>query len=456
MQQRPTLSDREINHDLLRFVRRTPLWFWPAFLGLGFMTLVMLSTTGNMIYWGLVVTGLNRPTYWAVFITNFVYWVGISHAGVMMSAILRLTHAEWRRPLTRAAEVLTVFSLLTAAFFPLIHTGRPWRTLYWIFPYDVARGIWPTVRSPLIWDPAAVFTYLIASSLVVYHSLIPDLAILRGYSSGRRRAFYSALSLGFRGTPRQWRMHSQSALLLAAMILAVFVTVHSIVSWDFGMPLVPGWHSTALAPYFVLGAMHSGIAALVITMVLIRRYLRADRYLTPDHFDAIGRLQIAVALAWIYFFMLDFMIAVATQESRIVETWQLRLFTWPYTLVMIIFIATALVIPLPLWLFRKVRRNPAAMFWLSLSVNVGLWLERYTIIVPSLVYKQTLTFTWAAYTPSPTEIIITAGSFFFAGLGIFLFSKVFPIVPVFSQKEAQILRSEIAVGRREVPAIIRE
>lgn len=456
MQEPLDLGPTRVNRDLLGFVRGTPLWFWLAALfllgGAGTLILVVLF----MSYEGLWVTGLNRPVYWAVFITNFVYWIGISHAGVMMSSVLRLTKAEWRRPVTRIAEVLTVFSLITALLFPIIHTGRPWRTLYWAFPYDFARDIWPNVRSPLIWDPAAIVTYLIASSLSVYLSLVPDLATARARATGWQRPVFGILSLGFRGTTRQWRMHVASTVLLSAMILAVFLTVHSIVAWDFGVQLVPGWHSTALAPYFILGAMHSGIASLVIAMVLLRFFLRLERYITADHFDSIGRLQIIVGAGWMYFFLGDFISAMASQDMREVATWQLRLFEWPYNLLVGTIVVTGFLIPMPLWIWRRTRRNPAVMFWIGVFVNVGLWIERYTIIVPSLVYKQPLTFTWAAYAPSWVEIVITLTSFAFAAFGFLIFCKFFPIIPIADEKEGEVRKAVIEVGKAEVPAIIRE
>ena len=231
-------------------------------------------------------TGLNRPVFWGFFITNFVFWVGISHAGVMISAILRLTGAEWRRPVTRAAEVLTIFSLLTAALMPLIHTGRPWRILYWFLPYDFSRGIWPDPRSPLVWDPAAIFTYLTGSILFVYVALIPDLAVARDRSTGWRFILYSILSLGFRGNPRQWKLQAVAGILLSALILPVFVSVHSIVSWDFAVNIgVEGWHATIFAPYFVIGAVHSGVSAVVTMMALMRWLWGWDKYIRPEHFD---------------------------------------------------------------------------------------------------------------------------------------------------------------------------
>src|SRR5205085_1157014 len=253
----------------------------------------------------LQILGLSNTQLWAVLITNFVFWVGISHAGVMISSILRLTQAEWRRPITRSAEVLALFALATAGLFPLIHSGRVWRTMYWVFPYDFTRNIWPNVRSALIWDPSAIVTYLTGTLLFIYVDLIPDLAVARDRSSGWRQSLYRVLALGFTGRLRQWRVQEAAGMLLSALVLCVFVSVHSIVAWDFAMALLPGWHSTALAPYFVIGAVHSGVAGVVITMAALRRALGAQGYITADHLDAIGRLQIVVVLAYFFFYITD-------------------------------------------------------------------------------------------------------------------------------------------------------
>src|SRR5688572_13229686 len=244
MKDRLDLAFPKINDDLLNFPLKTPLWFWPVAAILGMLVGLAVLTVFIMALVGLQILGYTNTQMWGVLITNFVFWVGISHAGVMISAILRLTQAEWRRPVTRAAEVLTVFALATAATFPLIHTGRPWRVIYWVFPYDFARGIFPDVRSALVWDPSAIFTYLTGSSLFVLIALVPDLAVARDRATGWRYYFYRAAALGFHGTKRQWQLQTIAGILLSALILPVFVSVHSIVSWDFAMAVLPGWHST--------------------------------------------------------------------------------------------------------------------------------------------------------------------------------------------------------------------
>ncbi|HEY3109284.1 MAG TPA: NrfD/PsrC family molybdoenzyme membrane anchor subunit [Chloroflexota bacterium] len=457
MRDRRDLSAPEINRDLLRFPLQTPLWFWLAAAGLGLLigagvVVVLLYATV-----GLQITGLTDRQMWAVMITNFVFWVGISHAGVMISAILRLTQAEWRRPVTRAAEVLTVFALATALAFPLIHTGRVWRTLYWVFPYDFARGIWPDVRSALVWDPSAIVTYLTSSSMFVYVALIPDLAVARDRSSGWRRGFYGVLALGFHGTTRQWRLQTIAGILLSALILPVFVSVHSIVSFDFSMAILPGWHSTVFAPYFVIGAVWSGVAAVATLMAVLRRIFALSAYITPDHFDAIGRLLLVVSNAWLYFFLLDLFMGLMGREPAELAVWELRIFTWPYTIIFPIFLLTGYVVPVGLMLFRRIRRNIGAMFWISLLVNVGMWLERFILIVPPLSHKQPFQFQWiTAYRPAVAEYTVVLASFAMVALGVLLFSKFFPIIPLFDIKEGQVLKEELRIGRVRVPAVMRE
>ena len=224
MQEGRVLPAREINRDLLRSILTTPNWYWVTVAIMAIIVLGAMSAAGMMINKGMGLTGLNRPVMWGFFIVNFVFWIGISHAGVMLSAILRLSKAEWRRPATRAAEVLTVFSLMTAVMMPLIHTGRPWRLVYWVYtlpfvPYDFARGIWPNVRSPLVWDPSAIFTYLTSSILFVMVALIPDMAVLRDRTTGIRHQAYALMAMGWQGTPRQWKLQIIAGILLSALIL---------------------------------------------------------------------------------------------------------------------------------------------------------------------------------------------------------------------------------------------
>ena len=252
------------------------------------------------MYFGFGISGIRWPVYWGFYVTSFVFWIGISHAGTLISAILRLVDAGWRRPVTRCAEVITVFALMIGAMFPIIHLGRPWLA-FWLFPYPSERLIWPNFRSPLVWDFFAINTYLTGSVLFLFLPMIPDFAVVRDKSTGLRRRIYTLLALGWRGTPKQWHRLETAMQIMAIAIIPVAVSVHTIVSFDFSMAPVPMWQSTIFGPYFVAGAIFSGIAALLIAMAILRRFLHLERYLHPVHFENLGKLLLVMALLWGYF-----------------------------------------------------------------------------------------------------------------------------------------------------------
>ena len=458
MQEHVQLDQKQINRELLNGVLQMPKW-WPSAIVIALIVFLGgMAAFGYMLNKGVGVTGLNRPVYWGFFMVNFVFWIGISHAGIMISAILRLTQAEWRRPVTRAAEVLTVFSLMSALMAaPLVHVGRPWRADLWVFPYDFARGVWINIRSPFIWDPSAVMTYLTASTLFVLVALLPDLAIIRDRSKGFTRAAYSVMCLGWRGTPRQWKLQAVAGILLSALVLPVFVSVHSIVSWDFAVQIGPeAWHSTIFAPYFIIGAIHSGVSAVATVMVLMVWLWGWKNYITPDHLDAIGRLLIIVATTWFFFFFLEWVFAIYSLEAPELAMRELQVFQWPWSGLFVLFLLTAFFIPVPMWLFKNLRRSLLAMFISTILVNVGMWLERFLIIIPGTMRRGHMIFDWGSYHPSIIEIVMVAMTFAWVVLGMLLFSKVFPLIPLFDIKEAMVGRREIKVGRKTVPASIRE
>ena len=461
MQEGKVLPAAQINRDLLRSILETPRWFWPAVSLLGLVVLAAAITIGLMIDQGLGITGLNYKVVWGFFITNFVFWIGISHAGVMLSAILRLAKAEWRRPATRAAEVLTIFSLMTAMIMPIIHTGRPWRILYWAFPYDFARGIWPNVRTPLVWDPSAILTYLTSSTLFVLIALVPDFAVLRDSTTGWPKRIYTILAMGWEGNPRQWKLQIIAGVLLSALILPVFVSVHSIVSWDFGMAVaIKSWHSTVFAPYFVVGAVHSGVSAVVFAMILLRWAYGWQDYIRHEHIDALGRLLIVVATGWFYFLVMEIIFGIYGLEGDELAVRALQFlpgdYGVAYNIWMIVFVGITYFLPVILWLPKAWRRNLWIMSVACISVNVGMWLERYLLFVPAQAVKQFQTFTWNDYLPQWPEALIVGATFAFVSMLMLLFSRVFPLVPLYDIKEGDILKTEIKVGRRTVPATFRE
>ena len=458
MQEHVQLTQKQINEDLLSSVLHTPRWWWPAVIVTGIIFLTGMGAFGYMLNQGVGVTGLNRPVFWGAYMVNFVFFIGISHAGIMISAILRLTQAEWRRPVTRAAEVLTVFSLMSALMAaPLVHVGRPWRADLWVFPYDFARGVWINIRSPFIWDPSAVMTYLTASTLFVFIALIPDMAVIRDRATGLTRKLYAVLSMGWRGTPRQWKLQAVAGILLSALVLPVFVSVHSIVSWDFAVQIGPeAWHSTIFAPYFIIGAIHSGVSAVATLMVIMVWVWGWDKYLKPDHLDAIGRLLIIVATTWFFFFFLEWVFALYTLEDAELAVRDLQVFQWPWSGLFVLFLVTAYLIPVPMWLFKSIRRSYFWMFFTTILVNIGMWLERFLIIVPGTMRRSEFIFNWGSYHPSIIEILMVIMTFAWVVLGMLVFTKLFPLIPIFDVKEGMVGRDEIRIGRRIVPASIRE
>lgn len=423
-------SVEQVNQEILRPLVRTS---WRYYLTAGILGSIVLAAFFAFLYQvnsGIGVSGLDRPVFWGFYITNFVFWIGISHAGTLISAILRLTHAGWRRPVTRCAEAITVFALMIGASFPIIHLGRPY-LFFWLLPYPSVRGIWPNFHSPLLWDAFAITTYLTGSTIFLYLPTIPDFALVRDKARGWRRKAYHVLSLGWKGTPRQWHRLEMAMRIMAVVILPVAVSVHTIVSWDFAMPPVPMWHSTAFGPYFVAGAIFSGIAALIIAMALLRKAYHLEQYLTPFHFDKLGKLLLLMSLVWGYFIVAERMTVWYGNESSEMAVYSSSA-QGRFTHLFWIMVFCNLLIPffiLSIKSFRTITGTVIA----SITVVIGMWLERFLIIVPSLERKY-LPFTWGSYRPSWIEITITAGTFAAMALFYMIFSKLVPIISVWELK----------------------
>jgi len=300
----PVKSASQLNDELLSSLRPPSRSWWLLVGLLGAVVAWGLAAFTWQVTHGMYVTGKNRPVMWALYITGFVFWVGLSHSGTMVSAILRLSKANWRRPILRAAEAMTVFSISVAGLFPLIHLGRNW-IFYYLIPYPNQRGLWPNFRSALLWDVTAITSYIIGSSLFLYLGMIPDLAVVRDRSTGWRRTLYSILAMGWRGTASQWIIYQKASTLMAALIIPVAVSVHSIVAWDFAVTVVPGWHSTIFPPYFVIGAILSGVAAVITLMIVIRKAFHLEEYLTPLHFDNMGKILLVISLLWSYAYFVE-------------------------------------------------------------------------------------------------------------------------------------------------------
>jgi molybdopterin-containing oxidoreductase family membrane subunit len=426
--------------DLLSPLFHTTWRFYLVASVLAGVVLCGAAAWSYQIWYGIGVAGINWPVYWGFFLTNFVFWIGISHAGTLISAILRLVNARWRRPVTRCAEVITVFALMIGAMFPIIHLGRPWLA-FWLAPYPSSREIWPNFRSPLVWDFFAINTYLLGSVLFLVLPMIPDFALVRDHATGWRRRLYGTLALGWQGTPKQWHRLEAGMQILAIAIIPVAVSVHTIVSFDFSMATVPMWHSTIFGPYFVAGAIFSGIAALIIAMALLRRFLHLESYLHPMHFENLGKLLLLMSLLWGYFVFAErITVWYGNEPTEMAAFWATQ--RGAYAPLFWTMVVCNLVIPLPILSLKRLR-TIAGCVVASVGVLIGMWLERYLIIVPSLAHQQ-LPYSWGSYSPRPVEIIMTTATFAAMALLYMLFAKFVPIISIWEMK----------VGKQAHPAVV--
>jgi len=375
---------------------------------------------------GLDATGLNVPVYWGLYITNFVFFIGISHAGTLISAILRLCHAEWRRPITRSAEVITVLVLFFGAGCVILDLGRPDRVM------NVLRH--PNFRSPLVWDVVSISVYLTASLVYLFLPLIPDMAILRDRTHGRGW-LYKTLALGWTGTQRQKRLLNIAIAIMAVAVIPIAVSVHTVVSWVFAMTVQPMWHSTIFGPYFVVGAIFSGIAALLIVMAVIRRVYHLEAYLKPIHFNNLSLLMLVMAILWFYFTLAEFLTTYYGSEPShmVVFTSKLSGIYAPYFWSML---ACCLVIPIALLASRRMRSRVWVCVVAAVSVEIGMWLERYLIVVPSLSNPR-LPRTEVLYQPSWIEWSLLAAFVAFFVFLYGLFTKFFPIISIWEIEEGR-------------------
>jgi molybdopterin-containing oxidoreductase family membrane subunit len=425
------LDYAHVNRLVLRTLTPPGRAYWTLVALLAAMVAAGASTWMFQVWTGLGVTGLRQPVMWATYITNFVFWVGIAHSGTLISAILFLFRSRWRTPVYRAAETMTVFAVMTAGLFPLIHLGRVW-FFYWLLPYPNERGLQPNFRSPLVWDAFAVSTYLIVSVTFLFLGLVPDVAAARDAARGWRRRFYTVLALGWHGTVEQWRHFSMAYLLLAGLATPLVISVHSVVSWDFAMAQLPGWHSTIFAPYFVAGAIFSGCALVLTLLIPVRRLLGLEEAITPWHFDSLAKVILLMSLVVTYSYATESFIAWYGNNPFEKTTFWLRAFG-PYAPLFWTMVACNCVIPLLLF-SRRIRRSLRALFVISLFINVGMWLERFVIIAGSLS-TNFMPSQWAFYRPTWVEMTITGASFAWFLLWFTLFAKFLPIVSMTELKE---------------------
>ncbi len=452
----PTLSAAksagQLNDELLSSLRPpTRRWYLLAFC-LGAVVAWGLAAFIWQLTHGMYVTGKNRPVMWGFYITGFVFWVGLSHSGTMVSSILRLSQANWRRPILRAAEAMTVFCITVAGLFPLIHLGRNW-TFFYMIPYPNQRGLWPNFRSPLLWDMTAITAYIIGSTLFLYLGLLPDLAVVRDRSVGWRHKVYAVLAMGWRGSAHEWSVYHKASTLMAALIIPVAVSVHSIVAWDFAVTVVPGWHSTIFPPYFVIGAILSGVAAVITLMIIIRRAFHLEEYLTPLHFDNMGKLLLVISLLWTYAYFVEVQTTWYAHEP--IE-WEVFSFMADrYTIPLLVMLAGNSLLPITAMCFKRLRRSIGMMLAVSLLVNVAMFIERFLIIVPSLSHKN-MPFAWGSYTPSWVEISVNIAALAGFALLYTLFAKFFPIVALSDVRELEARKAGVPLGRVRVPSITGE
>ncbi len=427
-----TLSYRQVNRDLLSQAFSAPAKTWLILLVCDLAVLAFgLYCWGYQIEAGLGVTGLSHPVSWGVYITNFVFWVGIAHSGTLISAVLFLFRARWRTSIARSAEAMTIFAVMTAALFPIIHLGRAWN-FYWLLPYPNQRQLWVNFQSPLVWDAFAISTYFAVSTMFWYIGLIPDLAAARDRARGRLRTIYGLLSLGWQGTNRQWLHYLSAYGFFAALATPLVVSVHSVVSWDFAMALVPGWHSTIFAPYFVAGAIFSGLAMVLTLLIPLRRIFGLEAYITSTHFDNLGKMIILTSLILSYAYVSEIFIAWYSGNPFEREIFWYRAFG-DYRHLFWLMVFCNCVVPMLLWV-RSIRTHTLWLFGISLLINVGMWLERFVIIVSSLAHEFNPS-TWGLYQPSWVEVGITVGSFAWFFLWFLLFIKFLPLVSLVEVKE---------------------
>lgn len=433
-QTKSNLTYKEVNEDIFSVIVKTGPGYWAVFaviaaLGVG---LFILPWT-YQIYTGQGVTGLNMPVPWGVYLVNFVFWVGVAHAGTLISAMLFITETPWRRAIARGAETMTLFALILVTLFVFIHMGRPWN-VYWTFPYPTQRQIWTSFQSPIMFDVFAVGTYFTSSVVFLYFGLIPDLASLKHGATGWRKTLYEALSLGWRGTDKQWHVQSKACMFFSAFIMPLVVSVHSIVSWDFALSIVPGYSKTVFAPYFVTGALLSGFAGVVMMLTVMRNvFPQLKKYVTAYHYDRIGIIVLVLSLTWSYLTAMEVITGVFANTSLENEHLKFKLFTSPYSYLFAFMITCNTLLPL-LLISRKVRDSAKGMFILCIFILIGMWLERY-LIIPNSLSRKFLPWMWHDYMPSWVEVSITLGAFCFFAAMFMAFIKIFPIISLFEVKE---------------------
>lgn len=376
--------------------------------------------------------GINIPVAWAFAITSFVWWIGIGHAGTLISAFLLLMHQKWRTSVNRFAEAMTIFAVMCAGMFPFVHMGRPW-LFYWLFPYPDTMGVWPQFRSPLVWDVFAVSTYFTVSLLFWYVGLIPDLATLRDKAKSKApKWIYGFFSAGWRGSAKHWKNHEWASLLLAGIATPLVVSVHTVVSFDFTIAIVPGWHSTIFPPYFVAGAIYSGFAMVIMLAIPLRKWYHLEDFITIRHLNNCGKLLLATGMIVAYSYVMETFFAFYSADKFERYMMMNRMFG-PYKIVYWILIACNIAIPMSFLWSYKVRTNTVSLFLVATVAQIGMWLERFIIIVESL-HRDFLPSSWGMFYPTPTDWEILFGSLGLFFVLFYLFARFLPSISIFEMR----------------------
>ena len=412
--------------------KRTPLgWVFGFLIGFALLNGLMIAL-GWLLLNGVGIWGTNIPVGWAFPIVNFVWWIGIGHAGTLISAILMLFKQQWRMSISRFAEAMTIFAVMCAAMFPIFHTGRPWLAAYWLFPYPNSMSLWVNFRSPLIWDVFAVSTYATVSVLFWYVGLIPDLATMRDRAQHILvKRFYGVLSLGWRGSAMHWHRYEYASLLLAGLATPLVLSVHTVVSFDFAVGLIPGWHATIFPPYFVAGAIYSGFAMVLTLAIPIRWYYGMEDFITMRHIQNCAKVMLCTGLIVVYGYSVEAF--MGWYSGNPYETFMIaNRTTGNYWYMYWFLIFCNGLMPQTLW-FKKVRTNIPLLFVISLIVNVGMWLERFVIVVTSLS-RDFLPSSWGMYAGTKWDWMTYIGTLGLFTWLLFLFLRLLPMISMFEMR----------------------
>jgi len=438
-----TQSDAELTDQLLGVVLHPPRWISRALVVTGFGSLFLFLALAYTITTGVGVWGNNIPVAWAFAITNFVWWIGIGHAGTFISAFLLLLEQKWRTSINRFAEAMTLFAIVQAGLFPVLHMGRCW-FFYWLVPYPSTMQVWPQFRSSLTWDVAAVSTYFSVSLMFWYLGLVPDLAVMRDRAPERwRRRLYGLFALGWSGSSREWSRYRIAYGLLGGFACPLVISVHSIVSMDFAIAQLPGWHSLIFPPYFVAGAIYSGFAMVLTLMLPARRIYRLENVITKNHLDNMGKMLLLTGCIVFYAYLCEEFIAWYGGDEFEMYTNLVARPTGPYAMAFWTVIFCNCIAPQVLW-WKKIRTTPATLWTVTIFVQIGMWLERYMLIVSS-ESRDFLPSSWRLYRPSAVDLTLLLGTMSFFLFLFLLFLRCVPFIPISEIKETKrLLREEVA------------